>query len=305
MFGFITIDKDTINPRDYAYFNSFYCGLCMALKKRYGNKSRLFNNFDCAFLLVFLNSYQSLPIMIEHKHCAIHWFKKVPMLQLDNFTNRNVSKDNLIELEKMSNFADKIADVIVLLVKGKILDNSLEKKQDVNKTSIIYKKIFEKASMNQPEIDALITEKTKKIYELENANGSIDELAHISGEILQDIVAKLINVENSDGACAFFYNLGKWIYYIDAIYDLENDYKTHKFNPFIKKFNDFENRQQFVSKHKFELLDYLNNCLIKMQEIYNSIKSDKGNAIIENVIYQGLMKQQNIILTNPDKKLNM
>lgn len=306
MFGFISVDKDTISPKDYLYFNSFYCGLCLRLKSRYGNKARLFNNFDSAFAFVLLVSYLNLPILITRKNCIMHWFKKLPILQTSEFEkNKKLTPQNLKDLEKLTDLANSVADVTVLLVKGKILDNLFEKNKNNNISSKIFKKIFEKAQKNMPDFDIFITQNVGKTVEFEKNNCNDPEiLANISGEILERIPYEILKVDKNTPICKLFYELGKWIYYIDAIYDLEEDFKKHSFNPFIAKFSNYTKRSEFISKNKIEILKYLDNSLNKIIQIYNeNLKSDNSNSLIDNIILSGLKKQQNIIITNPNQKL--
>lgn len=306
MFGFISVDKETISPKDYTYFNSFYCGLCLTIKKRYGNKARIFNNFDSTFAFTLLASYLGLPILITRKNCIVHWFKKIPVLQLSNFQNRNLSETDLIDLEKLATLANSMADITILLVKGKTLDNIYEKNKNNNISSKIFKKTFKKAQNFMPNFDNFITQSVKKTLEFERNNCDNPEiLANISGEILGKIPCEILKIKNDKPICKLFYELGKWIYYIDAIYDLEDDFKKHSFNPFIVKFQNFKSRQEFVSKNKFEILKYLNEPLDNIIKIYcENLRADNPNSLIDNIILKGLKKQQNIILTNPDKKLS-
>ena len=39
MFGYITVNKDELKIKEYDLYNTYYCGLCRKLKRRYGNIS--------------------------------------------------------------------------------------------------------------------------------------------------------------------------------------------------------------------------------------------------------------------------
>ena len=272
MFGYITVDKETISPKDYHLFNSFYCGLCLTLKKRYGNKTRIFNNFDSAFAFVLMASYEGYPVLITRKNCVVHPFKKTPMLQLDNFEKRNITSNDIEKLEKLVNLANLVADATMLLVKGKMLDDVLDGEKGARLKMKAFKKALDFATTQLPEFEKVVAFNTLKIAELEKSNGDIEDLAQFSGEILGAIPLSILGIEKTNPLYELFVQLGKWVYYIDAVCDLDRDNKTKSFNPFIAKFGEYSTRQEFVATHKFEMLSYLNSCLDKVQESYNKIK---------------------------------
>jgi len=305
MFGYITVDKETITPKDYRLFNAFYCGLCLTFKKRYGNKTRIFNNFDSAFAFVLLASYLGYPVLITGKKCIIHPFKKTPMLELENFTLETITQHQQQKLQDLSNLANSIADITILLVKGKMYDNILDKEKGAKSKMKFFKKALDFASSQLPEFEHIVMQNTNKTAELEKNNGTIEELASLSGEILGNIPVCVLGINKNTHLYNLFVEIGKWVYYVDAIYDLEQDYKKKSFNPFIAKFGNYTTRQNFVSTHKFEIMSYLNSCLNNIQTIYKELCPSTPNTLVENILFSAMEKQQTIILTNPNKKLTI
>ena len=56
MFGYIRTNKMELKHREILTYKGYYCGICMTLKKEYGNLSRLSLNFDTTFLQILLTS---------------------------------------------------------------------------------------------------------------------------------------------------------------------------------------------------------------------------------------------------------
>ena len=49
MYGYVRPDKGELRVREYELFRAVYCGLCQALRERYGFLSRFAVNYDMTF----------------------------------------------------------------------------------------------------------------------------------------------------------------------------------------------------------------------------------------------------------------
>ena len=54
MFGYVRARNDTLFPDAAQKYKAIYCGLCHTLGKQYGVVSKLFLNYDFAFLAMLL-----------------------------------------------------------------------------------------------------------------------------------------------------------------------------------------------------------------------------------------------------------
>lgn len=111
-----------------------------------------------------------------------------------------------------------------------------------------------------------------------------------------------------DAFASIGYHMGKWIYLIDAIDDIEENVESGAYNPLLYRFS-FDASQEDTSLFrdrieedlKFNLYHYLamiGNCMDALE-----IKKNKG--IIENVIYFGLNRKTEEIIeqTDPEKRI--
>lgn len=305
MFGYIMIDKETINAKDYRLFNSFYCGLCLSFKRRYGNKLRIFNNFDSTFAFILLASYCSYPVLINNKNCIVHPFRKTPMLELEKFDNVNISDEQKEKLHSLSKLAEDITDITILLVKGKMYDDVLDKERGAKFKWNRLTKAFDFATKQKPEFEKIVIENTVRTAELEKLTPDIQELAFLSGEILGYIPLCILGIDKNNSLYELFVEIGKWIYYVDAINDLEKDYKKKSFNAFISLYGNYTTRQEFIAKNKINILKYLDNCLNNIKNIYQKLRPNQANTLVENVLFSAMEKQQKAIIVNPNKKITM
>ena len=55
MFGYVAPDKNELKVRELTQYKAYYCGLCRTLGEHYGEASRIFLNYDCAFAAILLS----------------------------------------------------------------------------------------------------------------------------------------------------------------------------------------------------------------------------------------------------------
>ena len=85
------------------------------------------------------------------------------------------------------------------------------------------------------------------------------------------------------------YNLGKWIYLMDALDDLQKDMEQGKFNPINKVFNNegAPFKSLYVTIHKrleFSIMCSANGVL----DCYEKLEKYKNDDLITNIITLGL-----------------
>ena len=45
MFGYITVNKDTLSEENKKIYQSYYCGLCQTMKSQYGRRAQMALNY--------------------------------------------------------------------------------------------------------------------------------------------------------------------------------------------------------------------------------------------------------------------
>ena len=50
MFGYIAPLKSELKVREYEVYNAYYCAICHAVKRRYGELPRLLLSYDAVFV---------------------------------------------------------------------------------------------------------------------------------------------------------------------------------------------------------------------------------------------------------------
>ena len=76
MYGYIKPLKEELKVREYEHYRATYCGLCHALKRKYGFIARFLINYDSTLLAVVLGAMENAPCKYEKKRCIASPHKK-------------------------------------------------------------------------------------------------------------------------------------------------------------------------------------------------------------------------------------
>ena len=182
---------------------------------------------------------------------------------------------------------DYAADMNVLLVSRKFIDDYND---DHNIISLICSKFFtikpdETSFSKIKNMDNCLS----NIKQLEkNKCNRVDEIADCFAKLTEDIFSVGLNEERKI-LKYFGYNIGKWIYTIDAYDDLVDDIKKKKYNPFIYEFNyKNEDPVQFKNSLKEVVKFTLTHCLEESSKAFELINIKKNKELIKNIIYLGM-----------------
>jgi hypothetical protein len=288
MFGYVTPYKMELKIKDYEMFKAYYCGLCISIKNNFSNLCRMSLNYDMTFLGILLDSLECSKHKYVVTKCIAHPMKKKPKV-IDNKA------------------LDYAAFCNVALVYYKLLDdynddNSLNKKF----ISMYIKKFINKSKEDLYPLLVNIEENIKKLSSLEKSQDiiSIDELSDPFASLTAFIISYYYKNEDFyDNLYNLGYNLGRWIYIIDAYDDLKEDMEKHKFNAINKAFNT-ENLSyedliaQQVNRIEFNLLMSANTTV----EALNKLPINKNKDLLFNILQLGLMNKIEIIKSRSDKK---
>jgi hypothetical protein len=269
--------------KDFEKFKAYYCGLCLAIKKNYGNIPRTVLNYDMTFLAILLDSFKQEKSNIKFHRCALHPTKK-----------KLIIKDN--------EALDYAAFCNVILTYFKLLDNIKDDNSFTSKGAAFFLKTYTKNALNDKykDVAAYVDKSISELSKLENSENAhtIDEIAHpfadLTGFLLSAYFThnKLINSDEVFTLYWLGYNLGKWIYIIDAFDDLEKDMQKHKFNVLNKVLNTSNLDFNSFSKSIEERIDnILTDCACNCLGNLNSLSIIKNIDILNNILQYGLMEK--------------
>jgi hypothetical protein len=287
MFGYVTPCKMELKVKDYEKFKSYYCGLCHSIKRQYGNLPRMTLNYDMTFLGILLDSLEPNETKYKIFTCAIHPFKK----------KIQVTENAALNYAAFCN---------VILTYYKLIDNINDDRSFISKLAYIYLKPFIKKQDNT-ELKTIINYienslNTLSKLEISKSN-SIDEISDAFADLTGFLISTYI--DNLTLECKdtikedlywLGYNLGKWIYIIDAWDDLEKDLKDNKYNVLNKLYNKESLNYQDFSKAIEDRVDYLlTACASQCFDSLMKIPVSNNKELLYNILELGLMEKMDIV----------
>lgn len=283
MFGYVTPCKMELKIKEYEEIKAYYCGLCRSLKYNFGNLPRLTINYDMSFLAIFLDSFNSKQNNYIKRPCILHPIKKRIF----------VVENNSIEYAAFLNF---------ILAYHKLLDDVADDNSIKGKVfSTLLKPYFKKVPRAYFNVEKNIIKYLDKLYEMEKKSliNNLDELSHPFGELTAySILSYWNDKKHQEELYHLGYNLGKWIYVIDAYDDLEDDLKNNKFNAIDAVLN--ANNKPYIElvelvgdRINFILTSYAREC----SETLKLLPIEKNYDILYNIFNFGMLEKMNYVFT--------
>ncbi len=289
MFGYITPLKDELKVGEYTDFKSYYCGLCQHLKSRFGELPRLVLNYDLTTLALLLDGLSPHSTYRTHQPCITNPIKRKPMI----ISNRALSYAAAMNVSlAYYKLCDDVSD-----------DNNLRSLT----FSYVLKPYIKKFSPKERLIHTAIATQLQALALLESRGDfdTLDAISHPSAMIVGLILKHYPHPLFEDSPRLrqqlfdFGYALGKWIYLIDALDDLEKDLKSKAFNPILtlypKGSMDDETFMQSIREPlSFAILSAGATC----SEHFKTLPIQRNHSILNNIIHLGMMHQYNKVLSS-------
>lgn len=275
MFGYVTFYKDELKIKDYNKFRAYYCGLCKELGSRFNQLVRFGLSYDFTFLSLLLDSLDESKTQFAYEGCLKHLGKK----------RATVKNNPSIRYG---------ADMSVVFMYYKLLDDWRDDRSLKSALAMIpYWFAVRKVRGNYPHIVSKIQENLKKLCELEKEKcASLDMVAHTFAEIMET----LFDCGGED-LKRLGYNIGRFIYIADALNDIEDDTRKHKYNPFICAYP-----QKSAEDIRKDIEPTLLFTLSMAGECFENLNIQKSKDILNNIIYMGLRQRMESVLGKKGNK---
>lgn len=244
MFGFVVADAGALSEAEKNRYRALYCGLCFALRDRYGQLSRACLTYDLTFFVLLCNSLHEPAETQGTSHCVMHPAPAAPRAWA------------------RSAWTDYAADLSVALAYHKVLDDVADDGDLAARAAErLLAGAYERARARIPEQCAEIERAMAAIQAIEGAGRN--NAASLSSAAKPACIPPL-STDATDAAPVFdpdaaarefgrmlgrlfahnqgFWTeameelgrgLGRFIYLMDAAVDFANDARTGSYNPFV------------------------------------------------------------------------
>lgn len=251
MFGFVAADAGALSEEEKERYRAVYCGLCLALRDRYGQLSRACLTYDLTFLVLLCDSLHEPVETQGASHCVMHPAPAAP---------RPWAR---------STWTDYAADLSVALAYHKVLDDVADDGDLAARAAErLLAGAYERARARIPEQCAEIERAMAAIRAIEGAERNNTPALSDSTETA---CVSPLSADATDTALAFdpdaaarefgrmlgrlfahnqgFWTeameelgrgLGRFIYLMDAAVDFNDDAASGSYNPFVTLGSDAE-----------------------------------------------------------------
>lgn len=277
MFGYIKPLKPEMKVREFDTYQAVYCGLCRELGDAFGPFAKLTLSYDFTFVaLLAMGLREEFPGFCKGQ-CMANPFKK---------KNCAASSPEL----------SLVAACAMVLFYHKVRDN-IHDARGFRKVGFWLLLPFaagarRKAKKRFPEVDAAFSSLMSSQFQLERQHTkSIDAAAEPTAAALRQMAVLLgKSPEEKRVLERFGYLLGRWVYLMDALDDLEDDAKRRCYNPFLERWD--VGPQGPDDRQKTEIIAYgrgmLNVTVAELGVTYELLELKRYKPILDNILYLGL-----------------
>lgn len=277
MYGYVTPYIPELKIKEYELYKAYYCGLCKSIGRLYGQTERLLLNYDCTFLAILLSGLTTDTADFHEFRCAVHPAKR-----------RGYIGEN--------DALDYAAAVTVILAKEKLRDNIADGEHKISgmAASKLTERAYGEACKRYPETADAVSAQLRRLSRLEaDRCANIDETADVFGEMLAHVMTGFpdktgeIGSETKEILRNFGYNMGRWIYIIDAADDIEKDIKHGSYNPL--RYSENTGAAEYI--YPGVVL-----TLANIGKAFELLRFRHSKEVVGNIVYQGLARTTEKIL---------
>ena len=270
MFGYVIPRKDLLTPEQKARYRAGYCGLCRALKQRFGFRARFLVNYDMTFLYFLLRGGEGADSC--RCFCPANPFCRKDCLPVDGPMEYAADLTVLLSWHKLS---DARRDGGFFTTLGARLGQ------------LVYKRAYRKAAKARPTEDQTFTAKLEHLSRLEQENcASIDRAADAFASMLR--ICALGEKENLHRRPLelLLYHTGRYLYLTDALEDLPKDLKRDTYNPLRYRYELSAGKLSPGDRSQF--LDTVDASISMVASAWELLEHGADASIVDNIIYYGM-----------------
>ena len=281
LFGYIQPDNPYLFKKDETLYKALYCGLCKSIGTGCGQRARTALTYDMAFMSALVHNIRHEDVKIKRARCALHLIRKRPIAAVDDVTVM-------------------LGCINTALAYYKLLDD----KADGDRKGILrhlYKRGLKRAAKRHSRAVEIIQEGMKAQGEIEKSGCSIIEMAaEPSAMMMKELSSYALGEYSTAETEGLFYDIGKWVYIIDALDDYDKDVKKGRFNVLYNYFKS-ESKEKAVKENIEELTFLFDSLFADMRARISRIDFGFNRDLTDNIILRGIPIKTRAIL-NKDCK---
>lgn len=277
MFGYVKPDVPYLYVKDETLYNALYCQLCKSIGRECGQCARFSLTYDVAFMSAVIHNLAKTDVKIERRHCVAHPIRKKPMAAPDEISC-------------------VLGVLNVVLAYYKLTDDVFDSGKG-RAARLFLSSGFKRAAKKHPKLVEIVRRNYEALRALEKSGEkSIDKTADPFALMVSELSDELLGDKASESSYRFFYNLGKWIYLIDALDDYDKDIKKKNYNPFYYAYEkkDYDLLRRDCGE---EIAFIMSSTLNGISDGLSGLKFGFNADLIRNVALRGTTERTKAVLS--------
>ncbi len=268
MFGYVRYDFPNLHVKDVMLYKALYCGLCKGIAASSGQIARVGLTYDVTFLSALLHNIMGVEVEIVRETCAEHLIRKQPMAKVDALTRELGALNTVLAYYKLTDDIEDGAGG-----RGKRL---------------CFRKGFLRAKEEYPVLVRLVEKYLSEQAAAERKKEpSPDIAAEPSASMMAALSEHFLRDMGTPDTIGLFYQLGKWVYLIDALDDYDADKKRGGYNPFVLTYGA-ETREALMAQSGADVSFLFDTMFYAMREHLAGIRFHFNRDLTDNVILRGI-----------------
>jgi len=265
VFGYVAPVMSVLSEDRKEAYRAVYCGVCHALLNRWGQPARISLSNDMTFLAMLLSSLYEPASEIHESRCPLHPVKSHRYLD--------------------SPMVDYAAQMNALLFYYKCVDQVQDEGSAKGKAG---EKTFRKPALEvgerYPEQAEAVKAALDALWALEKVTPvQPDALCNLSGQMLGAVFVPDPRDVWAPTLRALGESLGRFIYWMDAWEDYDEDQKKGRFNPLVV-YRSREDYETFC-RETLELF------IAEATQAFELLPLEENLDIMRNVLYSGVWQR--------------
>ena len=281
MYGYIRPDIGELRVNEYRRFRTVYCGLCEALRQRYGFLARFLISYDMTFLALL-----TLPAETElqPKRCPVHPFRKQPCLCPCGALYDAADYTVIFAYRKMQD--DAADESGFRSFRGRAGERLL-------------RRAYRRAAARQPQFDEMLRGSLQRLA-AEEASGSaaLDPAADCFASALAFPASRTKDETLRRLQSEILYHVGRAVYILDAADDFASDKRQGHYNPLCVRFSG----ETMTQPEKDEIRATLNLSLSRAMNACALLPEGTWKPILENIVSCGVPHTADAVFAGTWKK---
>lgn len=250
MFGYLTMHNRFQTFKMHRCYANYYCGTCFGLEHNFGQISRFLLSNDVALLGILMKCHEE-PLRprylcygkCKEKHCIFH-----------------------------GGMWSQMAAMNILLVNEKIKDD----RNDEHSWKAFFARILlsgqiRRAQKRYPEMAKEIAQGYVQMYRLECEGSGVRPIEECFADMMVNTLSTCRKLQ--DWEVDYIRHISKWIYYIDALDDYEEDCQAGRFNSLKKE--DAKTMDAYTRKYMHVIIDDIKYIYQDMDKLLEAMPQEK------------------------------